>query len=67
VHVSEEETVPTAAAVAAAFALAGLTVAPERLAANYETHSSTLALIRRVSVRGLGETAPAFGFTASWV
>jgi hypothetical protein len=63
---SDSESVPSEAQVAAAFEYAGLTISPERLAVNYEIYSSTLALIRRASTPGLGETVPAVGFKASW-
>jgi hypothetical protein len=63
---SDSESVPSEAQVAAAFEYAGLTISPERLAVNYETYSSTLALIRRASTPGLGETVPAVAFKASW-
>lgn len=63
---SESDGVPTEAELATVFAYAGLTVPADRLAANYETYSSTLALIRQASVPGLGETVPAVGFKASW-
>ncbi|WP_193045576.1 hypothetical protein [Mycolicibacterium baixiangningiae] len=63
---SDNEFVPSEAAVAAAFDFAELTVPPERLAEHYEIYSSTLALIRRASVAGLGETVPAVGFNAGW-
>jgi hypothetical protein len=58
--------IPTAADVAAVFEFAGLTVSAERLMANYDTYSSTLALIRQASPAGLGETVPAVGFNANW-
>ncbi|WNG85421.1 hypothetical protein C6A87_015785 [Mycobacterium sp. ITM-2016-00317] len=57
---------PSAEDISAVFEYAGLTVAPERLAEHYETYASTLALIRRASVDGLGETVPAVGFNAGW-
>jgi hypothetical protein len=63
---SDSEFVPSEAQVAAAFEYAGLTISPERLAANHEIYSSTLALIRKASTPGLGETVPAVGFKASW-
>jgi hypothetical protein len=63
---SDFELMPSEAQVAAAFEYAGLTIASDRLAANYETYSSTLALIRRASTPGLGETVPAVAFKASW-
>ncbi|MET0454225.1 MAG: hypothetical protein ABW137_20520 [Mycobacterium sp.] len=63
---SDNEFTPSAAEIAAAFAFAGLTVPADRLAANYETYSSTLALIRKASTPGLGETVPAVGFKAYW-
>jgi hypothetical protein len=58
--------VPSPDQVAAVFDFAGLTVPPDRLQANYETYSSTLALIRQVSSTVLGETVPAVGFNAGW-
>jgi hypothetical protein len=64
--ISGVEFVPSEAQVAAAFEYAGLTVSPDRQAENYETYSSTLALIRKASIPGLGETVPAVGFKASW-
>jgi hypothetical protein len=60
------ESVPYEAEVSAAFSYAGLTISSDRLAANYETYSSTLALIRKASTPGLGETVPAVAFKASW-
>lgn len=57
---------PSAEEIAAVFEYAGLTVPAERLAEHYETYASTLALIRRASVDGLGETVPAVGFHAGW-
>jgi hypothetical protein len=63
---SDKEFLPSEAQVSAEFDYAGLTISPERLAANYEVYSSTLALIRQASVTGLGETVPAVGFKASW-
>lgn len=63
---SDNDFVPSEADVAAVFDYAGLTVPPDRLAANYETYSSTLALIRQASAPGLGETPPAVGFKAMW-
>jgi hypothetical protein len=62
----DSEFLPSEAQVAAAFEYAGLAVSPERLAANHETYASTLALIRKASRPGLGETVPAVGFKASW-
>ena len=62
----DSEFLPPEAQAAAAFEYAGLTISPERLAANYEIYSSTLALIRKASTPGLGETVPAVGFRASW-
>ena len=50
----------------AAFEYAGLSVSSDRLAASYETYSSTLALIRKASAPGLSETVPAVGFKANW-
>ncbi|MET0704483.1 MAG: hypothetical protein ABWY93_32955 [Mycobacterium sp.] len=64
---SDNEFLPSEDQVAALFDYAGLTIAPDRLAANYEVYSSTLALIRQASVTGLGETVPAVGFKADWV
>lgn len=52
--------------LAAAFAIAGMDIAPERLAAHADVYRSTLTLIRRSSVSGLGETPPAISFNASW-
>ncbi|HXO54300.1 MAG TPA: hypothetical protein VN888_25490 [Mycobacterium sp.] len=63
---SDSEFVPSEAQVAAAFEYAGLTISSDRLAVNYESYSSTLALIRKASTPGLGETVPAVGFKASW-
>ena len=63
---SDSDATPSEADVAAVFDYAGLTVSPERLAEHYETYSSTLALIRQASVKGLGETVPAVGFKAGW-
>jgi hypothetical protein len=63
---SDNDSVASEALVSAAFEYAGLTIPPDRLAANYEVYSSTLALIRKASVTGLGETGPAVGFKASW-
>ncbi|MDT5209461.1 MAG: hypothetical protein QOF67_1876 [Mycobacterium sp.] len=63
---STPEFLPSEAQVAAAFSYAGLSISPERLAANYESYSSTLALIRKASTPGLGETVPAVAFKASW-
>ena len=60
------EFVPSEAQMAAAFEYAGLTISSDRLAAIYEFASSTLALIRKASMPGLGETVPAVGFKASW-
>jgi hypothetical protein len=64
--VSTPESVPSEAQVSAAFSYAGLVIPVDRLAANYETYSSTLALIRKASTPGLGETVPAVAFKASW-
>jgi hypothetical protein len=63
---SDNDSVTSEALVSAVFDYAGLTISPDRLAANYEVYSSTLALIRQASVMGLGETVPAVGFKASW-
>lgn len=64
-HVPDAD-VPTEETIAELFDYAGITVAPERLTENYETYSSTLALIRKASTPGLGETVPAVGFKAGW-
>lgn len=63
---SDNEFVPSEAAVAAAFDFAELSVPAERLAEHYEIYSSTLALIRKASTPDLGETVPAIGFNARW-
>lgn len=63
---SEFDCVPAETELTAVFAYAGVAVPADRLAANYETYSSTLALIRQASVPGLGETVPAVGFKAYW-
>ena len=63
---SENEFTPTAEQVSAAFEYAGLAVPAVRIAANHETYSSTLGLIRKASVPGLGETVPAAAFKAHW-
>ena len=63
---SDKDSAPSKAQVAAAFDFAGISVSAQRLDANYETYSSTLALIRQASTPGLGETVPAVGFKASW-
>jgi hypothetical protein len=63
---SDNESAVTEAELATVFEFAGLTVAPERRAANHEVYASTLALIRQASVAGLGETAPATSFKAHW-
>jgi hypothetical protein len=60
------ESVPSEAQVSAAFEYAGLTISSDRLVANHELYASTLALIRKASTPGLGETVPAAGFKASW-
>lgn len=57
---------PSQEQVSAAFEFAGVAVPADRVAANYETYSSTLALIRKASAPGLGETVPAVGFKAHW-
>jgi hypothetical protein len=57
---------PSEDEVAAAFAFGGVDVSPGRLAVNYEAYSSTLALIRKASPPGLGETVPASSFKAHW-
>jgi hypothetical protein len=66
VPMSDSEFVPSKAQVSAVFSYAGLTIPPDRLSANHEIYSSTLALIRKASTRGLGETVPAVAFNASW-
>ncbi|WP_279098328.1 hypothetical protein [Gordonia bronchialis] len=48
------------------FAVTGLVVDDEALRTNAEIYLTTLALIRRASVAGLGETPPAIGFNAAW-
>jgi hypothetical protein len=58
--------IPSKNAIAAVFDFAGVPVSEERLTENYDTYSSTLALIRKASTPGLGETVPAVGFKASW-
>lgn len=58
--------IPSKEAIAAVFDFAGVTVPAERLTEHYETYASTLALIRKASTPGLGETVPAVGFKASW-
>jgi hypothetical protein len=63
---SDSEFVPSEAQVAAVFSYAGLTIPPDRLEANHETYAATLALIRKASPPGLGETVPAVAFKASW-
>jgi hypothetical protein len=63
---SDNEFTPSETDIAAVFGYAGVTVSPERLAENYDTYSSTLALIRTASTPGLGETVPAVGFKAGW-
>jgi hypothetical protein len=64
---SDNDSATSEAEVSAVFEYAGLTISPDRMTANYETYSSTLALIRQASVAGLGETVPAVGFKAHWV
>jgi hypothetical protein len=63
---SDSEFSPSEAQMSAVFSYAGLTIPPDRLAANYETYATTLALIRMASPPGLGETVPAVAFKASW-
>jgi hypothetical protein len=63
---SDSEFVPSKAQVSSAFSYAGLTIPADRLEANYETYAATLALIRKASPPGLGETVPAVAFKASW-
>lgn len=62
----ESDCSPTEAELATVFGYAGLNVPADRLSANYEAYSSTLALIRHASTPGLGETVPAVGFKAHW-
>jgi hypothetical protein len=64
--VKDNETSPSPDAVGTVFQYAGLGIPRDRLAANAEIYSSTLALIRQASVPGLGETVPAVGFKAAW-
>lgn len=66
IRMSDSEFVPSEAQVSAAFSYAGLTIPPDRIAANYAIYSATLALIRKASTPGLGETVPAVAFNASW-
>lgn len=61
-----DDCIPTEGDVAAVLAFAGLAVPPERLTEHYETYASTLALIRKASPPGLGETVPAVAFSANW-
>ena len=63
---SDNDSATSEAEVSAVFEYAGLTISSDRLAANYEIYSSTLALIRKASPPGLGETVPAVGFKAHW-
>lgn len=63
---TEEGFQPTREQLATVFEYAGLPMPAERLSEKYETYSATLAIIRRASVRELGETAPATSFRASW-
>ncbi|CAN5711116.1 hypothetical protein BH09ACT7_BH09ACT7_29610 [soil metagenome] len=64
---SDNDSVPSEAELATVFDFAGLAIPAQRLAANAEAYSSTLALIRKASAPNLGETVPAVGFKASWV
>lgn len=57
---------PSQEQISAAFEFAGLSVPAERLAENHTTYAETLALIRKASTPGLGETVPALGFKAHW-
>ncbi|SNS81681.1 hypothetical protein [Rhodococcoides kyotonense] len=57
---------PTKEQLATVFEYAGLPVSAERLESEFDTYSSTLALIRKASIRGIGETVPAAAFNASW-
>jgi hypothetical protein len=63
---SDNDSVTSEAQLPAVFEYAGLNISSDRLAANYEIYSSTLALIRKASAPGLGETVPAVGFKAHW-
>ena len=63
---SDFEFVPSEAQVSAAFEYAGLDICSDGAVPNSETHASTLPLIRKASTPGLGETAPAVAFNASW-
>ena len=66
VLLSESESTASEAELATVFEFAGLAIPPDRLATNHEVYASTLALIRQVSVAGLGETVPATAFKAHW-
>ncbi|WP_072802438.1 hypothetical protein [Rhodococcoides yunnanense] len=57
---------PSKQQLATVFEYAGLTVSAERLESEFDTYSSTLALIRKASITGIGETVPAAAFNASW-
>lgn len=57
---------PTKEQLATVFEYAGLPVSAERLDSEFGTYSSTLALIRKASIAGMGETVPAAAFNASW-
>ena len=57
---------PSQEQISAAFEFAGLPVPAERLTEHYSTYADTLALIRKASAPGLGETVPAVGFKAHW-
>ncbi|OZE94932.1 hypothetical protein CH302_18310 [Rhodococcus sp. 15-2388-1-1a] len=57
---------PTREQLAAVFEYAGLDIEPERFEDKFEVYRSTLELIRKASVTGIGETVPAAAFKASW-
>ncbi|MGA9872356.1 MAG: hypothetical protein WBQ44_14610 [Rhodococcus sp. (in: high G+C Gram-positive bacteria)] len=57
---------PSKGQLAAVFEYAGLPMSAERLDSEFETYSSTLALIRQARITGIGETVPAAAFNASW-
>ncbi|MBY4208729.1 hypothetical protein HQO44_19950 [Rhodococcus fascians] len=57
---------PTREQLAAVFEYAGLDIEPERLEDKFEVYRTTLGLIRKASVTGIGETVPASAFKASW-
>lgn len=57
---------PSKQQLATVFEYAGLSVSGERLDSEFQTYSATLALIRKASITGIGETVPAAAFNASW-